>query len=51
MTMMMIAAASGGGKAMNSGGGHHGTIQKLTRRDITDQRIIQNIINYNSPQA
>ena len=51
MTMMMMAAANSGVKVNSASGGHHGTIQKLTRRDITDQRIIQNIINYNSPQA
>jgi hypothetical protein len=40
MTMMMMAAANSGVKVNSASGGHHGTIQKLTRRDITDQRII-----------
>ena len=49
--MMMMAAASTGGKALGHVSHGGGTVQKLTRRDITDQRIIQNIIQYNSPIA
>jgi len=45
MAMMMMAVATGGKVVTNP------NQQKLTRRDITDQRIISNILQFNSPTA
>jgi len=44
MEMMLIAAGAGG--RVHPPGYHS---QKQTRRDITDQRIMQNILQFNSP--
>ena len=42
--MMMAATGAVGARI-----GGNNRSQKLTRRDITDQRIMSNIMQYNSP--
>jgi len=43
---MMMMAATGGNRVMHPKNAQQ---QKMTRRDITDQRIISNILQFNSP--